>query len=398
MPDWTDFTREELYELVWQQPLQRLAERFDITDVGLAKTCRRSGIPVPPRGSWARKAAGQDVERPPLPPSKVTAPIRLRHRVAGDPAVASALHELIDRENQVANRIVVAGRLSKPHPLVEQTRDALQFAKAEYDGLLDCPNTCLDVSVTSIQLSRALRIMNALVLGLEERGCPVRVDDGKTVVEVAGVPVKLWLKEATEAKEVATVPEFSSSYSFHYRSKQTVRSPTGKLSLHIEEPVHLRDERVRRTWSETAKKRLEDKLNDVVAGMHVLAAAVNEQHRRNLEREQQRALKEQQRLEALQRQKEMLEVINAEKRAIADLLKMSARWQQAGRLRAFVDAASATRGPDEAGFGSSARMDEWAKWALDVADRLDPLVKSPLSILDQEESVRNLVVERGTWW
>jgi hypothetical protein len=61
-------TREELYELVWSVPVRRAATRFGISDVALAKQCRREQIPIPPRGYWARKAAGQSVQPAPLPP------------------------------------------------------------------------------------------------------------------------------------------------------------------------------------------------------------------------------------------------------------------------------------------------------------------------------------------
>src|SRR5579863_10169514 len=61
-------TREELYEKVWSTPMQKLAAEFGLSDVGLAKRCRRHRIPVPTRGHWARLRAGQDVEQPPLPP------------------------------------------------------------------------------------------------------------------------------------------------------------------------------------------------------------------------------------------------------------------------------------------------------------------------------------------
>jgi hypothetical protein len=36
------FKREELYELVWAEPIKKLATRFEISDVGLAKACRRA--------------------------------------------------------------------------------------------------------------------------------------------------------------------------------------------------------------------------------------------------------------------------------------------------------------------------------------------------------------------
>jgi len=48
-------------------PVQRAAAQFGVSDVALAKACRRQQVPLPPRGYWARKAAGQAVSPPPLP-------------------------------------------------------------------------------------------------------------------------------------------------------------------------------------------------------------------------------------------------------------------------------------------------------------------------------------------
>ena len=64
---WIQFTREKLYDLVWSEPMSTLSATFDISDVGLAKKCRRLDIPYPGRGYWAKKAAGQRVKRTPLP-------------------------------------------------------------------------------------------------------------------------------------------------------------------------------------------------------------------------------------------------------------------------------------------------------------------------------------------
>ncbi len=64
------FSWIELCELVWSKPMTKLAEEFGISDVGLAKICRRNNIPVPPRGYWACKQAGYKVKAIPLPPQK----------------------------------------------------------------------------------------------------------------------------------------------------------------------------------------------------------------------------------------------------------------------------------------------------------------------------------------
>ena len=62
------FTRLELYRLVWSEPLRKLAQRLGISDVAIAKHCRRSNIPLPGIGYWAKKEAGKQVFQPVFPP------------------------------------------------------------------------------------------------------------------------------------------------------------------------------------------------------------------------------------------------------------------------------------------------------------------------------------------
>jgi hypothetical protein len=62
------YNRDLLYDEVWKQPMWTLAKKYGISDVGLAKACRKLGVPLPGLGYWAKKAAGKKVpKRPPLP-------------------------------------------------------------------------------------------------------------------------------------------------------------------------------------------------------------------------------------------------------------------------------------------------------------------------------------------
>lgn len=66
-----EITREQLYELVWSKPMRDAAATIPMSDVGLKKTCRRNGVPVPPQGYWNKVRAGHRMPpRPPLPPLK----------------------------------------------------------------------------------------------------------------------------------------------------------------------------------------------------------------------------------------------------------------------------------------------------------------------------------------
>jgi len=63
------YDREELYKKVWRVPIWTLAKEYGISDVALAKTCRKLNIPLPGRGYWEKRAAKLPVPpRPPLSP------------------------------------------------------------------------------------------------------------------------------------------------------------------------------------------------------------------------------------------------------------------------------------------------------------------------------------------
>jgi len=72
------FKREALYTLVWTAPVSEVAERLGVSDVALAKLCRRAGIPIPGRGYWARIGSGQLIGPEPLPAAPEGLPELLR--------------------------------------------------------------------------------------------------------------------------------------------------------------------------------------------------------------------------------------------------------------------------------------------------------------------------------
>jgi hypothetical protein len=92
--------------------MQRQAERYGISDVALAKTCRRHIIPVPARGYWRRKEIGRAPERPPLPRPRPGAPDTLTFTRARRPAPPPRSPDISTRqayESLPENRIHVAG-------------------------------------------------------------------------------------------------------------------------------------------------------------------------------------------------------------------------------------------------------------------------------------------------
>ena len=60
--------RQALYEEVWKDPVTVVAARYGLSDVGLAKLCKKLVIPLPSRGYWAKVRAGKVMGRAALPP------------------------------------------------------------------------------------------------------------------------------------------------------------------------------------------------------------------------------------------------------------------------------------------------------------------------------------------
>ena len=70
------YNRDEIYAAIWAEPIQHVAKRYNISDVGLAKVCKKLNIPRPGRGYWAIKAAGRPLpKRPPAYSGGSWAPI-----------------------------------------------------------------------------------------------------------------------------------------------------------------------------------------------------------------------------------------------------------------------------------------------------------------------------------
>lgn len=63
-----DLSREEIYALVWEQPLNRVGPNLGLDGPRLAKLCDKRQVPYPPPGYWSKKAVGRAPAAPPLPP------------------------------------------------------------------------------------------------------------------------------------------------------------------------------------------------------------------------------------------------------------------------------------------------------------------------------------------
>ncbi|MBL3568941.1 hypothetical protein BV509_21065 [Rhodovulum sulfidophilum] len=199
------FTRRDLYDLVWSKPMTSLAQKFGISDRGLAKTCSRNRVPVPPRGYWAQVAAD---EQPPVPPFLELRDPRLdRFSIRG---ATSALPESVKKlaHEQRAQREKRGPKsensedatlppVTTPHAVVAKTA---RFLRAIGPGLCG-------LVVSQSQAERAIAILDGLVRGFEEHGLSVTAEGDKMSVQKGEDTVGFTLIERPKRVKYIPTPE-----------------------------------------------------------------------------------------------------------------------------------------------------------------------------------------------
>src|SRR5689334_23280334 len=133
----TVIRRRALYERVWATPIALLAQEWGLSDVGLAKLCKRHEIPRPQRGHWAKKAAGQTVTKDPLPRPTEDWEIAIERYEPQlkNPDVSKEREAIMDDVTKEAETIQVPTTLRGAHPLVSASLQALDHAERDFNGL-----------------------------------------------------------------------------------------------------------------------------------------------------------------------------------------------------------------------------------------------------------------------
>jgi hypothetical protein len=163
-------TRLELYELVCDRPLSKVAPELGISGTALAAICRKHQIPYPGSGYWTRRSLGLPAELPTLPEAPdetidIQPPVaRPRKRVMGEGA---------------ARRQKPAAKPRRParHPLLAGIEEHLRKTRPVETGEFLRPYKRIMAHVVSSEaaLPRALSVANALYLALDAEGYRVHI-------------------------------------------------------------------------------------------------------------------------------------------------------------------------------------------------------------------------------
>lgn len=367
-------TREEIYQLVWSTPLNKLGSEFGISGQTLANICRRFDIPVPPVGYWQKLAFGKAVERPALPTEKADGGliVSLGSKVPRPPLAERPVEVREVKPAAVEN----SQTAPPPHPIVASIRKRLAKLKWHEDfATITVPPFKITTSPGPIE--RICDLVDQLVREIQGQGWILQKQDTEAWRLIIQEE-EIWISFHEQTERVAHIPtkqELRDAAEYSWRKIADFdHVPSGLLKLTITNAGYLG---LRINWADGKKQQLELTMPSILEG---LAAAGSALHERRLEREDQaRQYAIWEKGEAERKRLEQIEFAR-----VGVLKVLARRYREASELRAFIGVVRAlvARSPEsETGAGA-----EWLQWAEQAVVALDPLSSGPPHLMSEHDA------------
>lgn len=363
--------REDLYAQIWRQPMTKVASRLEVSSNYLARVCESLNVPHPPRGYWARRAAGEKLDIPPLAPAKPGDAVEWVRGQAVSERASFANYSPPPPKKAAAR---VKAR-SSHHALVTSWQVHLEHAApTELGYLRPLKRNVLDAFITKGTLHSASATLNALFNELENRGHTVRLEGtyhrppldvarrpisdhdrrsdrwepGRaTIAVVANIPIGLSLFELTEhvrvrrvgADRYVRIKDLSPVRRYAPQSPDetdmTRDMPTGRLVVRAYSPIY--DTKWSQEWEEGAAEDFVTRVSGIVEALEAAAPQVAQ-----LAAEAERRAEEQQRtaesqLRVWRQQAREKARAEARRTAVEELHAIAEAWTDAHALEVFFE-------------------------------------------------------------
>lgn len=353
----SEYSRQELYDLIWSTPASKLATDFGISDVAIAKRCKHRLVPRPSRGYWAKVAAGRKPRKTPLPPT----PDELFKQAAERAPKRLRLPENTDALLPLASELMNA--------ITKAELDHYKRARVEQ-------TTQPRVTVSRSLAERVAKAFHVLLKELQPTGITFHKYQGSYD---GGYFKRRHDRLHVEISEDIVRPDGSRFNAPSWESPRRDEKPSGYLTFTFK-PSRYSNEGTKQ-WSETPKLSLEQTLAQVVAG--VRKHYLDLQERRDLEEiesakrhaEWLERHREWEKQEAIRLQTEkarkhaeaLAAVVNGRKVA---LLKAAENWRQSQTLLDFLRTCQ-TQWKNQSGT-LTPEQTRWLTWANEIAVAMSP--------------------------
>lgn len=380
-PPHTKLSREELYKEVWKTPIHQLSGKYGLSDVGLAKVCKRMGIPRPPRGYWRRLQTGGKPHKVALP--KPREDDKLEVELSGNPGKArTSGTPATKKQSRVAKRPpVLSDALDNPHPLVATALTQLEPAKEDHSGIVvPRAKRVLDIRVSRPEIDRSLRLLDTLIKSWEAEGLTVRFikegDNFATSLCFGDEQFQIRIEEGIEDYNPGPTDDEKLKPKWSWEERKGHRA-TGILTLYLNGEHTGFHSRFNRRYFDRSGIPFESKTHQIwAAGMDYFdkRASYNielEERKRATEAAQQRRREEWKRWEEEhKREREEQRLREIEDKKIQELAEAAGKWTTAEQMRKFIPICEASL--KESGLDDES-ITAWTSWARLAAESIDPI-------------------------
>jgi hypothetical protein len=354
-----------------------LSKKYDISDVGLRKMCRRMNIPVPQGGHWAKVQWGKHITIKKLPQDytrKNNVTLHLRTEKGTSPRMFSIPRKALIEEikNDPRLNLIVAEKLTKPDVLIKEAKKSLIIDKQNLryqKGMVLSGSGTPRIYVAPVNIGRAIRFMDSLIKALRARGHNIVVEGYHTFALI--YEQKLAIRLMEKVRQVKKDDRYA----------RTEYLPTGILTFRIETFLHGE-------W-QSGSQPLEKQLPRILAKLETEALREKEERRQIDERHRER--EEKQRLE-----EEHWKRVKKELSDFKQLIKQAKRLQTVTFLRQYLDVVEGGAKKDGT---INDKFQRWIEWARAKADWYDPLINAKDELLSDIDKTRLKIMKKHTvYW
>ncbi|WP_320123021.1 hypothetical protein [uncultured Sphaerochaeta sp.] len=374
------YDREKLYEEVWAEPVYKVAKRYGVSNVAIAKTCRKMLIPLPEPGYWNKMQSGQKLKKTPLPKVEKYPKVKKtyfrppsedeqKERVHLVPEAFEIEKQILDKEKLPGMEVDFDPEIKITNKYVLNTKRGLEksckHATNEYGRCSSDIDENFMVSIGPDNIKRVLAILQTLCDELEKRGYSVGTKpeigskDSETqnsyperVVNqvyaiIMDTYIPFWIMETSKKIELSEEERKKSYQKYKY-------VPSGRLSLELSN--NPSGSHAWAKWHDGKKRKIEDQLHDIIINMIKRVAATKEQQACWRMQEDKYRIEE-------ERRKAQERLARMEKARVENLGKEADRLVRFKQMKEYIEVVS-TEGKKRLGATySGSDFAKWVEWA-----------------------------------